>query len=425
MGDMIKVSQTMPGAIGDHQRERLLKMMAVATFIIFFQAYMVAPIIPALSSTFGTSVETVGLIVPAYLIPYGIATLAYGLLADRLGIHRVMFTSLAVFAALTMLTATAHSIEQLALWRMATGFGASGVVPLALALIGRLYPYEQRGRPLGWLFGAMAGGMAFGSPLGAMIVPFIGWQGLFVVVGAAGAVLLLILLPYRAVIAAAVQPVTGTLQDLFRGYKDLLGTPRGQRTYGYVLVNSIFHSGVFTWLGVYFERRYGLGPVGIGLALLGYGVPGFLFGPLIGRVADRWGRARLLPIGLILSALAAAALLLGFPVVLAPVVAMVLSLGYDMTQPLFAGIVTSLGGKRAGQAMGLNVFTLFVGFGLGSLIFGELLRFGFGVAFGLFAAVELTIALLSFALFRSEAASQAVPSASGVTQAGPEARSRP
>ncbi len=104
--------------------------------------------------------------------------------------------------------------------------------------------------------------------------------------------------------------------------------------------------------------------------------------------------------------------MLGFPVVLAPVVAMVLSLGYDMTQPLFAGIVTSLGGKRAGQAMGLNVFTLFVGFGLGSLIFGELLRFGFGVAFGLFAAVELTIALLSFALFRSEVASRAAPSAS-------------
>ena len=308
------------------------------------------------------------------MIPYGIATLGYGLLADRLGIHRVMFASLAVFAALTVLTATSQSIEQLALWRMVTGFGASGVVPLALALVGRLYPYEQRGRPLGWLFGTMAGGMAFGSPLGAMVVPFIGWQGLFVVVGAAGAVLLLILLPYRAIIAATVQSVTGTLRDLLRAYKDLLGVPRGQRTYGYVLVNSMFHSGVFTWLGVYFERRYGVGPVGIGLALLGYGVPGFLFGPPIGRAADRWGRGRLIPIGLLLSALAAAILMLDFPIILAPVVAMVLSLGYDMTQPLFAGIVTALGGKRAGQAMGLNVFTLFVGFGLGSLIFGEFLR---------------------------------------------------
>jgi len=107
--------QTVPSAIDDRQRERLLRMLATATFIIFFQAYMVAPIIPALSNVFGTSVETVGLIVPAYLIPYGVATLAYGLLADRLGIHRLMFTSLAAFAALTMLTATAQSIEQLAL----------------------------------------------------------------------------------------------------------------------------------------------------------------------------------------------------------------------------------------------------------------------------------------------------------------------
>jgi predicted MFS family arabinose efflux permease len=385
------------------ERERLLRMLAAATFIIFFQAFMVAPIIPALSAAFATSDQTVGLIVPAYLIPYGFATLVYGLLADRLGIHRVMFASLAAFAVLTMSTATATSIEQIALWRVLTGLGASGVVPLALALVGRLFPYEERGRPLGWLFGAMAGGMAFGAPLGAIFVPFIGWRGLFVVVGAAGAGLLPLLLHYRPLIAAAVPPVTGTFVDLFRGYKSFLGVPRGRRTYGYVFVNSMFHSGVFTWLGVYFQRRYGVGPVGIGLALLGYGVPGFLFGPLIGRAADRWGRARLLPFGLGLSALAAAVLLLGFPLILAPGVAMVLSLGYDMTQPLFAGIVTSLGGKRPGQAMGLNVFTLFVGFGLGSLVFGEVIHFfGFGAALGLFTIVELTAALLSLRVFRSE-----------------------
>lgn len=407
---MTQVEQAASSALDGSQRERLLRVFALATFIIFFQAYMVAPIIPALSKVFGTSIETVGLIVPAYLIPYGISTLAYGVLADRIGIHRVMFASLAAFSVLTMLSATAQSIEQLAMWRLLTGIGASGVVPLALALVGRLYPYEQRGRPLGWLFGAMAGGMAFGSPLGAMIVPFVGWQGLFLVVGAAGAALFLVLLPYRAVMANTALPVTGTLRDLFNGYRELLGTPRGQRTYGYVLVNSIFHSGVFTWLGVYFERRYGLGSVGIGLAVLGYGVPGFLFGPVIGRAADRWGRARLLPIGLLLSAFSAAALIVGFPALLAPVVAMVLSLGYDMTQPLFAGIVTSLGGKRAGQAMGLNVFTLFVGFGLGSLIFDELLRFGFGLALGVFTVVELGLALLSFALFRTEVPSRAVSS---------------
>ncbi len=250
----------------------------------------------------------------------------------------------------------------------------------------------------------MAGGMAFGSPSGAILVPFIGWQGLFLVVGTAGAGAFLLLLPHRSSVAAAVQPITGTLADFARGYKSLLAAPRGRRTYGYVFVNSMFHSGVFTWLGVYFERRDNIGPGGVGLALLGYGVPGFLFGPLIGR-------ARLLPVGLALSTLAAAVLILGFPMILAPVVAMILSLGYDMTQPLFAGIVTALGGKRPGQAMGLNVFTLFVGFGIGSLVFGEVLRFGFAAALALFASVELTAALLSLRLFRSEMPSSAAPNA--------------
>jgi predicted MFS family arabinose efflux permease len=389
-------------SVNQHDRERLLRMLAVATFFIFFQAYMVALIIPALSNSFGVSVQTVGMLVPAYLIPYGIATAIYGLLADRFGVQRVMFASLTAFGVLTALTATSASIGQMAAWRVLTGLGASGVVPLALVLVARLFPYEQRGRPLGWLFGAMAGGMAFGSPLGAMLVPYIGWRGLFLCVGVVGGIVLLMFRPYRQVIASAMQPASSSLGALLLGYADLLGTRRGQRTYGFVLVNSMFHSGVFTWLGVYLERRYNLGPVGIGLALLGYGVPGFLFGPLIGRAADKWGRARLLPLGLVISTLGAAALLMDFPLLFTPVVAIVLSLGYDMTQPLFAGIVTSLGAKRPGQAMGLNVFTLFVGFGLGSLIFGEMIRVGFEAALSTFAAVELAIALLSLWLFRSE-----------------------
>lgn len=389
-----------PGA-GDG-RERLLWVLALATFVIFFQAFMVAPIIPQLSAAFGTSAETVGLIVPAYLIPYGIATLAYGLLADRIGIRPLMFASLAAFVVLTGLTATAHSVTAMTTWRVLTGLGASGVVPLALVLVGGLFPYEQRGRPLGWLFGAMAGGMAFGSTFGAMLEPSVGWQGLFLLVSVAGLGILLLLLPLRRSISARPRQAAGTLGDVLRGYWNLLGTPRGRHTYGYVLLNSVFHSGVFTWLGVYFERRYGLGPIGIGLALLGYGIPGFLFGPVIGRAADRLGRGRLLPVGLGLGALAAAALVLGLPLAAAAIAVTILSLGYDMTQPLFAGIVTSLGGKNPGQAMSLNVFLLFTGFGLGSLVFAAVLRFGFGTALGVFTAIEAVAALASVALFRLE-----------------------
>lgn len=390
---------------GGDERESVLRVLSLATFIIFFQAFMVAPIIPRLSEVFGVSPQEIGLIVPAYLIPYGVATLIYGLLADRLGLWRIMAASLVAFSVLTAATASANSVQEVVLWRLLTGLGASGVVPLALVLVGRIYPYERRGRPLGWIFGAMAGGMAFGSTFGALLEPYVGWRALFLAVGAMGAVMLILLLRHRQVIGKALQASSGgKLQTLFRGYYDLLVTPRGSRTYGYVFINSIFHSGVFTWLGLYLERRYGLGPVGIGLALLGYGVPGFLFGPLIGRAADRYGRGRLIPIGLALGAVAAVALIADMPLIAAALLITILSLGYDMTQPLFAGLVTSIGAQRPGQAMGLNVFMLFVGFGLGSLLFGEVLRHGFAAALGTFALVELAIALAAIGMFRAEVA---------------------
>ncbi len=189
---------------------------------------------------------------------------------------------------------------------------------------------------------------------------------------------------------------------MITGYRNLLATPRGARTYTYVLLTGIFHSGVFTWLGVYFALRYRLGGIGIGVALLGYGVPGFVLGPIIGRLADHWGRNRLVPAGIAVSACAAALLIPEFPVVVAAIAVSVLSLGYDMTQPLLAGIVTSLGGTRGGQAMGLNVFTLFMGFGFGSLLFGEALRWDFNVALASFGMVYLLSAAVAVPLFRSE-----------------------
>src|SRR5437879_13780041 len=90
------------------------------------------------------------------------------------------------------------------------------------------------------------------------------------------------------------------------------------------------------------------------------------------------------------------------PLVIAAVAVTLLSLGYDMTQPLLAGIVTALGGQRGGQAMGLNVFLLFTGFGLGSLIFGEALSLGFPAALRLFALVQGAAAVTAVPLFRSE-----------------------
>ena len=384
---------------------RLLWALAAATFVVFFQAYMVAPLIPRLSTLFGVEAQAVGLAVPAYLIPYGVATLFYGLLADRLGPPRILLGSLLAFVTLTALTATASSANALVGWRLVTGLEASGVVPMALVLVSKRFAYAERGRAPGWLFGAMAGGSAFGSTLGVLLEPYVGWRALFLGVAAAG------LLVWFVVRRSLVPPTGATapapaapapLRAVVAGYGQLLGSGRGVRTYAYVLGNSIFHGGVFTWLALYFQQRFGLGEIGIGLALIGYGLPGFLMGPFIGRLADRWGRRWLIPAGLAISALATLLLRADLPLAAAALAVTVLSLGYDLTQPLLAAIVTDVGKDRPGQAMGLNVFALFVGFGVGSWLFGEALRVGLPAALLYFTVFEAGLSLAAVRLFQSE-----------------------
>ncbi len=379
------------------RRELLLRLFAAVTFLIFAQAFMVAPLIPRLASLFAVSAQTIALSVPAYLIPYGAATLVYGPLSDRIGRWPVLLTSLGAFVVLTAATAWAPTVAAFIGIRIATGLGAAGVVPVALALAGDLFPYEERGRALGWLFGAMAGGMAVGSTAGVLLEPFVGWRGLFLGVAALAAITGVPLVLRRE----AEPPSRPIGRGPVHAYFALLHLPRARRTYLYVLLNAVLHSGIYTWLGVYFAGEYSLHNVGIGLALLGYGVPGFAFGPSIGRLADRWGRGYMIPVGLCVAALSVMGLAARPPLLVAALSVATLSLGYDLVQPALAAIVTDLGPRR-GLAMGFNVFTLFTGFGLGSLILGALLRLRLTTAFGLFALGALVAAVAALRLFQGE-----------------------
>lgn len=379
----------------------MLPVICGAAFLVFVQTFMVAPLIPRLAVVFHSPIAWVGLAIPAYVVPQGLATLLGGPLSDRLGRRAVILGSLAIFIALTAATATAGHIGAFIGWRVATGVSAAGVVPISLTLIGDVVPFGRRGRAVGWLFGSIAGGTAIGAAVGALLEPVIGWRSLFLAVAALCAVVVAAALGTRALPRLARPSAVPAWSAVVRGYAALLSLARARRTYAYVLLNAILQSGVFTWMGVYLHQRFGLGETGIGLVLLGYGVPGLVFGPVIGRLADRYGRARIIPVGVTLTGVCALVLALPLAQVWVQVAIVLLSLGFDLTHPLLAAIATDLRGDR-GQAVALMAFSLFIGFGLGSLLFQAALAFGFTGALVIFGAVALLAAGGAAVLFRAE-----------------------
>ena len=387
-------------------REPLLLVLSAAAFLVFFQSYLVAPLVPALAVEFHAPLSRIGLLVPAYMLPYGISTLFYGPLSDRLGRKPIILALLAMMVITIAGVATAHTATQLLLWRVLGGLASGGVIPIGLALLGDLFPYNERGRAIGWMFGAMAGGMAFGSTLGALLNPVIGWRAEFLITALLAVVTLGFGFRFRAGMQDAFDRPPLQVAEVARGYLHLFSNPRAARGYSFIFLNGLFHSGIFSWLGLYFSRRYHLGDTGIGLALLGYGLPGMVLGPVIGKLADRIGRKRLIPAGILLAALCSAAMIPRSPLLWAALMITLLSLGYDMSHPLLAGIITSVSPARRGLAMGMNAFVLFTGFGLGTLAFSFLLKYGFGVALLVFTVVQASIGLAGIPLFRAEDAAQ-------------------
>ncbi|MGJ1193814.1 MFS transporter [Sphingobacterium siyangense] len=376
-------------------------ILSLATFIVFFQGFMVAPLLPLLSEQFGTTTRHVSFIEPSYLLGYGLFTLVYAPLSDRFGRFRIITLCLVIFSVLTLLTAYAHGINQMIFLRLLTGIGAAGIAPTTISWISDRYPYEKRGHALGIFFGNMAGGTAFGSSAGALITSLVGWQWLFIGVASIALLILLLIVMYQKDIFKANETVRGVKENIFLVFCNILSSGRARHTYFYVLFNGMFHGGIFAWLAYFFYRNYGLDELQIGLALLGYGIPGLLLGPLLGKLADHYGRQRIIPLGLFLGALTVLLLSQNLNLAAACVLVALLSLGFDLSHPLFAAIVTTFSAQK-GAATGLFAFFLFSGYGLGSLLLSLIINIGLESAFQVFGGCLLLAAICAIFVFRKE-----------------------
>src|SRR6202046_2076841 len=112
------------------RREALVRILPASPFLVFFQTYLVAPLIPALAVEFHASTNLLGMLVPAYMLPYGISTLLYGTLSDRDGRKTVIPTLMVMMVLTTAGVTTAGTIQQMLAWRMLGGIATGGIVPI-------------------------------------------------------------------------------------------------------------------------------------------------------------------------------------------------------------------------------------------------------------------------------------------------------
>ncbi len=128
---------------------------------------------------FHLSKQTAGILGSITLLAAAAGGLLFGLLADRFGRTRALLASVLLYAVFTAACGLAHSVVELAIFRILLGFGMGGEWASGAALVSETWPPEHRGKALGLMQSAWAIGYAAAALDVALVLPRFGWRAVF------------------------------------------------------------------------------------------------------------------------------------------------------------------------------------------------------------------------------------------------------
>jgi EmrB/QacA subfamily drug resistance transporter len=187
---------------------------------------IVGPAIPSIEKTVAISAEDVRWIFSIYVLFNLVGISLFSKLSDLYGRRNIYAIAVALFLIGSLWVAGSHHAGMILIGRAIQGFGASGIFPVASAVVGDIFPPEKRGRMLGLI--GMVFGLAFiiGPILAGVLLLFFNWNALFYI-----NVPLSVFLLYSSLRYLPSQPVSQDLNFDWKGVL-LLGASLGFLSFG-------------------------------------------------------------------------------------------------------------------------------------------------------------------------------------------------
>lgn len=130
---------------------------------------------------FGMSTATAGLMGSLTLLASATGGVLFGLIADRFGRVKALMGSILIYSIFTGACGLSQNIGQLAIFRVLLGLGMGGEWATGAALVAETWPDEHRGKALGFMQSSWAVGYALAAGVTALVLPRLGWRGVFFV----------------------------------------------------------------------------------------------------------------------------------------------------------------------------------------------------------------------------------------------------
>jgi predicted MFS family arabinose efflux permease len=384
--------------------------MALGTFAIGTEGFMIAPLLPNLAGDLSVSVAAAGQLVTVFALTYALSSPILTALTGSLNRRTLLVLSMIGFALANAVAWAAKDYWALMTARVLLAIAAGLYVPNANALAGALVAPERRGAALAVVGGGTTIAVALGVPLGAVIGAAFGWRMMFAGVG------VLALIATLGLLNGLARDVGG--KQAVAGLRERIGVVRRPAVLKTLVVTTLWATGaytVYTYVALYLSSVTGIVGPYLSAALFLWGASaatGIFIG---GTLTDRYGARRIIILSLFFLTLAFASLslsaaFLSKTAATAPVLFAIVVWGisawafFPAQQTKLIGIA---GIKVAPIVLSLNASFMFIGFSLGATLGSATLTYASPSALGWVGSVSVFASLmLAIGTIRGTAAAQ-------------------
>ncbi len=316
-------------------RARLFVLLGGLTAFGPLSIDMYLPALPAIGRDLAASESLIQLTLTACLIGLAIGQVVAGPISDALGRRRPLLIGVAGYVLASLLCAVAPTAPILVALRLLQGLaGAAGIV-IARAIVRDLYTGSAAARYFSRLILIFGIAPILAPVLGAQIMRFTSWHGIFLALAVVTALLWLGAARALPETLPVERRRSGSLGDTVQTFRRLAADTR---FLGYAVSGGLGFGAMFAYIAgspFVLQRIYHVSPqtfsLIFGLNAVGFVITSQINGSLVGRIPP----ARLLTVGVTVTGVAGLALLaviliggLGLAAVLPPLFVLVSSIGF-------------------------------------------------------------------------------------------------
>lgn len=276
-----------------NQQEKLLLFVMASIQLVHVMDFMIMmPLGPQLMRTFEINPQLFGFLVSAYTFSAGISGFASAFFLDNYDRKKALMFFFTGFTIGTIACGIANTYELLMAARIFTGAFGGVLGALILSVIGDAIPAARRGVAMGVVMSSFSIASIFGIPFGLKLATMVNWQAPFLVLGAM-AVLVWIL------ILTVVPAMNGhiTLGQKKETPIQVLGNIVKDSNQLRALMTSVLlmfgQFSVIPFLSAYMVANVGFKEENLFYIYLVGGIVSLITAPLVGKMADKYGKQRI------------------------------------------------------------------------------------------------------------------------------------